>query len=228
MTIASFEISLSSTIEAHTDVQSTFGDYTFVLCKTDRKCTYAASSKGSNLAALNKQGSSSCSITESMTHESSEVVYINNQENVIVYKNMVASLSFNISSNDFIINSTDGTWYNQFCKVVLRPASITSSRTDKLMLVENGVPTILKTVIKDTASSDPYGAYAVFILDFPEYPLDELTYSIIMSDPDVKNANGFWGDDLYFPKWCRDLIGSNDPLWTYYDKKRSDAMEMIP
>lgn len=228
MSVLTYDISLSASVEAHTNVESNFGNYSFITSKTDRVCKYSSSSHGSTYAVLNKHGRSTCSISESMIHESSEVLYLNNQENVMVYKHTLASLSFDISSTDFIINPVDGVWYNQFCKVVLKTTDIFSNRTDEIILVENGVPTILSTSVRDTANSDPTGVYAVFILDFPKYPMDETTYSIIMSDIDVKDAGGFWGDDLYFPKWCKDLIGSADPVWTYYDEKRSNALEMIP
>lgn len=209
----------SRKLNGETDVTADFGNYQITLCKTKYACEYSNRYQQGGFAVINKMGSSLAQISSDCYHERAEILYLNHQENVVLYRRTTQSIKFDKTSSEHIIlgprrayyGSSQTTWFNQWCKLVLYERDIERHSVEEIVIVESGVERILHTTTRAFPSSE--AIYMVFIFDIIKQALDIKSANIMYADPDIKAFGSWYGDSFFYPQWCQELIGSGDFIW---------------
>ena len=210
--------SLNDVIATNTDVAFIFGGLSIPLCKTSRT---ASQGNAWTLyeSACDRTVSSACFIKESCVHEHSEILYINNQENVLLYRHTSQSIAFSRVGNDFIGDTLHGA-YPYIGKVWVHGTDISTSWTETIILVKNGTPETLHTYI---VPPDNKPISFLMLIQIPESGAQGMTEAMaraIEQDLDViasKKLGGYYSGGLFYPPWISSFIGKGDAIWYLQD-----------
>lgn len=205
---------ISGTVNVNTLVTFEFGGRVLNLCKTERAATYTNAYTMPADACFNDY-TSNTSVSENLNHESVEILYVNNQHNVIMYKKTSIKIVFNEVSSDFVGTVTTG-GFPMIGKVSVTPKQ---QITEQIILSKPSGSELMHTY-----SYNADGGHHLILVEVPE-KLTVLQEIALQSDVDIKTHGGYYFGNWLYPPWIASIMGEGvgrDAIW------RQEAKEQTP